>query len=133
MSEPAVTIRFDRNGQVYLPGETLRGEYLLEHFAAGELRAVEVSVLWYSEGKGDEDLQVHEFWRSSLENCRPQDLGRPEPFSTTLPESPLSYDGALMRLHWCVRVRAFLQRGKEIVAQKVFRLGNVPAAGSDLA
>ena len=28
-----------------------------------QIQAIEVSVLWYSEGKGDEDLEVHEFWR----------------------------------------------------------------------
>jgi hypothetical protein len=27
-----------------------------------------------------------------------------------------------------VRVRAFLKRGKEVVGQKVFQLGDVPAA-----
>ncbi len=128
MNEPTITIRFDGNGRAYQPGETLSGGYLLESISPGEVKAVEVSVLWYSEGKGDEDLAVHEFWRRDAEDGALIDAARPEPFSTTLPCSPLSYDGAIVKLHWCVRVRAFLQRGKEVVGQKAFRLGNVPPA-----
>ena len=127
MSDPVVGIRFDGNGQVYRPGEVLSGEYALERVAPETVKAVEVSVLWYSEGKGDEDLAVHEFWRRNVEEGEPLDPARPERFSTTLPQSPLSYDGVILKLRWCVRVRAFLPRGKEVVGQKVFQLGGVPA------
>jgi hypothetical protein len=128
MSEAAIVIRLDNNGRVYQPGETLSGEYLLAAAVPGTVKTIEVSVLWYSEGKGDEDLAVHEFWRRSAEDGSLMDPGRPQRFSTTLPSSPLSYDGAIIRLCWCVRVRAFLDRGKELVGQQTFRLGNVPAA-----
>ena len=128
MSDPAVSIRFDGNGQVYRPGQTLEGEYLLESVPPGTVKAIEVSVLWYSEGKGDEDLAVHEFWRRSAEDGELLDPRQPQQFITTLPQSPLSYHGLIMKLRWCVRVRAFLERGKEVVGQKVFQLGEVPAA-----
>lgn len=128
MNDPAVTIQFDGNGQAYRPGETLAGEYLLESVAPGTVTAIEISVLWYSEGKGDPDLAVHEFWRRSAEDGEYLSPTRPHRFSTTLPESPLSYDGLIVKLLWCVRVRAFLQGGKEVVGQKVFQLGGVPAA-----
>ena len=128
MNDPAVTIRFDGNGQAYRPGEALAGEYLLESVTPGTVTAIEASVLWYSEGKGDEDLAVHEFWRRSGEDGELLAPGRPRRFSTTLPESPLSYDGVIMKLRWCVRIRAFLQSGKEVVGQKAFKLGGVPAA-----
>lgn len=127
MNDPVISIRFDGNGQVYRPGEVLSGEYALERVAPETVKAVEVSVLWYSEGKGDEDLAVHEFWRRNVEEGEPLDPARPERFSTTLPQSPLSYDGVILKLRWCVRVRAFLPRGKEVVGQKVFQLGGVPA------
>lgn len=133
MNDPVVTIRFDGNGQVYRPGETLAGEYLLESVTPGMVKAIEVSVLWYTEGKGGEDLAVHEFWRRSVEDSVEDGVslepGRPQQFSTTLPESPLSYDGAIMKLRWCVRVRAFLHRGKELVGQKAFQLGDLPSVG----
>jgi hypothetical protein len=127
VNDPAVSIRFDGNGQVYRPGEVLSGEYMLERVAPGTVKAVEVSVLWYSEGKGDEDLAVHEFWRRNVEQGDLLDPAWPEHFSTTLPQSPLSYDGVILKIRWCVRVRAFLPRGKELVGQKVFQLGDVPA------
>ncbi len=127
MTDPVVTIRFDGSGRVYQPGETLSGEYRLASVHIGAVKAVEVSVLWYTEGKGDEDLAVHEFWRLDTEQGDWIDPTRPGRFSTILPRSPLSYDGLIMRLRWCVRVRAFLDRGKEVVGQKVFQLSNVPA------
>jgi hypothetical protein len=45
MSLPTVRIRFDGNGRVYRPGETLSGEYRLESIRREEIKAVEVSVL----------------------------------------------------------------------------------------
>lgn len=69
---------------------------------------------------------MHEFWRKSTENGDFIDARRPERFSTTLPQSPLSYDGRIIKIRWCVRVRAFVGR-KEIVAEEPFQLGNVPS------
>jgi hypothetical protein len=126
MSEPLVVIRLDGNGRAYQPGDTLSGQYHVEAAAADEVRAIEASVLWFTEGKGDEDLAVHEFWRQDAESADCVDPQRPQRFSTTLPRSPLSYDGQIVKIRWCMRVRAFLQRGKEVVGQQVFRLGDVP-------
>ena len=123
--DPAITIRFDGNGRVYHPGETLSGKYSLGSAAPGAVKAIEVSVLWYTEGKGEEDLAVHEFSRLSVEDGQQIHPGQPRPFRTDLPQSPLSYDGAIVKLRWCVRVRAFLQRGGEVVGQKVFQFGDV--------
>ena len=61
--EPTVVIRLDGDSRVYRPGETLSGEYWSESLEAGQVKAIEVSVLWHTEGKGDEDMAVHEFWR----------------------------------------------------------------------
>ena len=127
MSDPAITIRLDGNGRAYQPGETLAGEYRLESIDPSQIKAVEVSVLWLSEGKGDEDLAVHEFHRYNGESGEPLDAARPGRFSTVLPRSPLSYEGVIVKLRWCVRVRAFLHNGREVVGQRTFQLGNVPA------
>jgi hypothetical protein len=128
MLEPAILIRLDDDGRVYLPGDTLAGEYELEGVVADQIHSLEVSVLWYTEGKGDEDLAVHEFWRFDADNgdtISPERAGR---FQTVLPASPLSYEGQIVKLRWCVRVRLFLYRGREVVADKAFRLGDVAAA-----
>jgi hypothetical protein len=127
--EPTVVIRFEGDQRVHRPGEALAGEYWIESLAAEQTKAVEVSVLWHTEGKGDEDMAVHEFWRRDASDAQPIDPRRPERFSTTLPNSPLSYDGQIIKVRWCVRVRVFPLRGKEIVGEKRFQLGDVPAVG----
>jgi hypothetical protein len=125
MNESEVFIRLDDDGRAYAPGTTLSGEYCIDSLEGPNMKAVEVSVLWYSEGKGDEDLAVHEFWRKDAEGGELGDLRRPNRFSTTLPQSPLSYDGQIVKIRWCIRVRVIFKRGRDLVAQKVFRLGNV--------
>lgn len=128
VNDPAVTIRFDGNGHVYYPGETLSGEYRLHAVDAKDIKAIEVSLLWYTSGKGDQDLAVHDFRRFSAENGNCIDPGRHGRFSSILPNSPLSYDGVIVKLRWCIRVRVFLSGGKQLVREKPFQLGHVPAA-----
>ncbi len=128
MKEPWVRICFDGNGRTYRPGDTLAGEYRLESIAPDEIRAVEVSVLWYSEGKGEEDMAVHEFWRLSAEEGQRIDPRLPGRFSTVLPNSPLTYRGVIVKVQWCVRVRVFLTRGREVKGDLGFRLGEVRPA-----
>jgi hypothetical protein len=125
MNQPAVRIRFDGNGRVYRPGETLSGEYRLESMRREEVKAVEVSVLWHTEGKGDEDLAVHDFQRLAVEEGDWIDPRYPRRFRTVLPNSPLSYRGLIVKLRWCVRVRVFLARDKEVVGELPFQLGEV--------
>jgi hypothetical protein len=128
-ADPAVVIRLDGDGPVYRPGETLLGQYWIKSLGPDQLKAIEVSVLWHTEGKGDEDMAVHEFWRRDADEGLPINAAQPERFSTILPNSPLSYDGRIIKLRWCVRVRAFPQRGKEVVGEKRFQLGSVPPLG----
>lgn len=130
MNEPRVLIRFDGNGRAYFPGEALAGECRLDGVPLDEVEAIEISTLWYTEGKGDEDMAVHDFRRLSPETDVPEqpwpDLRRPVRFSTVLPNSPLSYHGAIFKIRWCVRVRVFLA-DREVLGQREFKLGNVPA------
>ena len=47
-------------------------------------------------------------------------------FSTTLPTSPLSYDGVIVKIQWCVRIRVFLNRGRDFSGEQSFWLGQIP-------
>jgi hypothetical protein len=127
--EPAIVIRFDGDQRIHRPGEPLAGEYWIESLEAEQIKAIELSVLWHTEGKGDEDMAVHEFCRRDADDDHPIDPRQPERFSTTLPNTPLSYDGQIVKVRWCVRVRVFPIRGKEIVDEKRFQLGDVPPVG----
>jgi hypothetical protein len=126
MKVPLVSIKIDNRQAAHVPGETLSGEYQIDAVEAAELSAVELSVLWYTEGKGDEDLGVHHFERRTDEDEDPAPLTELRKFSVTLPNSPLSYEGVLIKLRWCVRVRVFLKSGRNYFGELPFRLGTVP-------
>ncbi|MEX2137840.1 MAG: hypothetical protein WD894_01160 [Pirellulales bacterium] len=126
MKVPLVSIKIDNRQAAHVPGETLSGEYQIDAVEAAELDAIELSVLWYSEGKGDEDLGVHHFERRTDEDEDPTPLTELRKFSVTLPNSPLSYEGVLIKLRWCVRVRVFLKSGRNHFAELPFRLGTAP-------
>jgi hypothetical protein len=126
-AEPTIIIRLDGDSDIARPGEPLSGSYWIESLAADQVKAIETSILWHTEGKGDEDMAVHEFWRRDVDDGCRIEPDRPEHFVTTLPNSPLSYEGRIVKIRWCVRVRVFLQRGRDFSSQKVFSLGNVPA------
>lgn len=128
MNEGSVRILLDGNRRVYQPGDVLAGEYQVESLRWIEPTAVEVSVLWYTEGQGEEDLAVHYFERIDALAQAGVDFRRPRRFNTRLPYSPLSYQGIIVKIRWCVRVRVFLQRGKELVGEVSFQLGNLPTA-----
>jgi hypothetical protein len=128
MSGPRIVLRLDENGRVYQPGDTLAGQYRMMSIDRDDIRALELSVLWYTEGKGEEDMGVQHFQRLSIEDGDWIDPRRPGTFRTRLPKSPMSYDGTIVKVRWCVRVRVFLKRGREVVGQRLFRLGNVRKA-----
>src|SRR5437762_937960 len=114
MNDAAVKIDFDHDLRRYQPGEMLAGEYSLEAISPRDVKAIELSVLWYTEGKGEEDLAVHFFERREPAGGDYVDLAHPCRFATSLPNSPLSYAGAILNICWCVRVRVFFLRDKEM-------------------
>ncbi len=128
MSAPKILIGFDGDAREFMPGETISGQFKLESFDADDVKAVEFSVLWYSEGKGDEDLDVHEFRRIATDDMNWTAFRRAERFETVLPLSPLSYEGLIIKIHWCARVRVFRKRGREIVGELPFVLGDLQPA-----
>lgn len=128
MTDAQVAITFDGSRRQYFPGEILAGEYRLIAVRAEEIDAVEVSVVWHSEGKGDEDLAVHYFKRFANTADTPIEPRQPHRFSTILPNSPLSYDGVITKIVWSTRVRLFLNSGDEIAEDHPFQLGAIPRA-----
>jgi hypothetical protein len=124
MSREDVTIVLDRDPPDYRPDEPMSGTWALPAGPGREVRSVELSVLWYTDGKGDEDFGVHHFDRRSAEEGGAVEAGQAARFAARLPRSPLSYDGLILKLCWCVRVRVFWDGG-ETVAEVPFRLGDV--------
>jgi len=126
MNDPRITLEFDEHEGLYWPGDVISGIFFIDLDAPQRPPAIEVSVLWHTVGKGDEDFGVHYFQRETSSEDRPLPGGEPRRFATELPPSPLSYDGIIVKIRWCVRVRVFLPSGREAVAEQPFQLGLMP-------
>ncbi len=115
-------------------GQSLTARWRIGALAAEQIEGVEASVLWYTEGKGGEDLHVHAFRRWSDADLRQFDITQPRRLRCDLPLSPLSYEGTLLRIRWCVRLRLFRSCGRDTVVQAPFQLvhqlGHIGDSGS---
>jgi len=124
---PRVTVMFSQSDRHYEPLDPLEVRYEVEGLDDEPPRAVEHSVLWFTEGKGEEDLGVHFFERL----VAPERLPPAAPmgqFSCRLPRSPLSYEGVVVKIRWCVRVRFFFESGRDYVSEHEFAVGRLPPA-----
>lgn len=130
-SEPKVMLKLDSATAEYGAGDRLSGHFIAERAAPWPVASAELSLLWYTAGQGEEDFAVHYFQRFVDEPGRPLDLRLPQRFAAALPPSPLSYDGRIVKVCWCARLRVFPQQGPEVVEEAAFRLGQVPTAPGD--
>ena len=126
LRQPLISIQIDRGQQVFEPSDVLAGAFQVDAVEPAEVRVVEVSVLWFTEGTGDEDLGVHYFERLTAEDVPELNLQERRRFQTVLPNSPLSYEGISVKICWCVRVRIYLKQGRNFVAERAFQLGHLP-------
>lgn len=126
MSEPLLSLCINGTKRSFSAGDEIVCEYQIDAVDPVEIQAVEASVVWYTEGKGEEDLGVHFFERRLPGDADDGDLRPMRRVRTRLPNSPLSYHGAILSICWCVRLRLFLRRGREFVLEQPFTLGSVP-------
>ena len=131
MIEPLISLQLRYPHRVYRPGDLIECETQIDAIEADEIQAIETSVLWYTEGKGDEDMAVHFFERRTPEDAEDGDLRPMHRVGTILPNSPLSYVGSIVKIRWCARVRLFLKRGKELFFEQPFVLA-APVAAPEL-
>ncbi|MCR5358419.1 MAG: hypothetical protein K6E55_00875 [Thermoguttaceae bacterium] len=131
---PQIPIVFDtRESWAYQPGDSLSGNFYLDGINGDAISAVELSVLWQTEGKGNVDYGIHHIERRAVrkndrsgdKETRWFDDSRGNSFNVRLPSSPLSYDGELIKIYWLVRVRVFMEDGRVYVDEHVFRLGDL--------
>lgn len=124
-TEPAIGLRFLSLQNALEPGEMLEFEYRLQRIDVDQIDHLELSVLWLTEGKGSEDFGVHLFENISRDQLSRLPLDTPRAVSTVLPTSPLSYEGRLFKIRWCVRLRLYLNDGTEITSEHPFYLGHL--------
>ena len=126
-SMPRVDVQFDKPHRRHAPRDHVAVRYRIEGCEGDRIRAIEHSVLWYTEGKGEEDIGVHFFQRITDRALMPP-MVTTGAFSTPLPQSPLSYEGVIVKVRWCVRVRLFFEGARDFVSEHVFTLGTIPPA-----
>ena len=131
-SKPRIELQFDRPHRQHEPRDQLAVRYRIEGCDGEHIRAIEHSVLWYTEGKGEEDLGVHFFQRITDRTMMPP-TAMAGAFSTPLPQSPLSYEGVIVKVRWCVRVRLFFDGSRDFVSEHVFGVGKIPPARMPVA
>ncbi len=111
-----------REDGVYQVRSSLTARWRISRVPLDQIHSLETSVLWYTEGKGDEDLHVHHFHRLAEDQLQRVGLADQQSTQCLLPATPLSYQGQLISVRWGVRVRIFLVDGREIVAEQPFHL-----------
>ena len=124
---PVVTVVFDSADRIYEPLQPIEIRSQISLPSGSNLRAIERSVLWYTEGKGEEDLGLH-FFERLTDRAAVSAAAAEGRFSARLPRSPLSYEGLIVKIRWCVRIRLFFDGGRDFVSEHVFDLGRIPAA-----
>ncbi|KPK37951.1 MAG: hypothetical protein AMJ65_13520 [Phycisphaerae bacterium SG8_4] len=92
-----LTIQLEQNKTALRPGDVVAGtvSWKLEE----QVRQVELRLLWYTQGKGDEDAGLVEtmtFAQPSLSDQRS--------FRFTLPNGPYSFSGSLISLTWTLEL-----------------------------
>lgn len=124
---PRIDVWFPDGREDYEPGDVLECRYRIVDAGDMQFNSLEASVLWYTEGKGEEDILVNRFERRVASSTR-DELLQEQVIRATLPNSPLSYEGVIVKILWSVRIKAFGPKGKTLVQDRRFRLGRVPPA-----
>ena len=85
------------NRSAFAPGDEIAGAVLWELDAAP--RSAELRLLWFTRGKGTDDMSVVEAVRFD----NPQ-AGDTRPFSLRAPDSPYSFSGKLISVIWALEL-----------------------------
>lgn len=119
MNQLQITVDHDRT--VFMPGAIVTGKAIWELEQSPE--KMEIKLLWYTRGKGTQDLGVVDL------HTFPNPIAKQQhDFQLRLPDSPYSFSGKLISIVWAIELIAYpLQdaalfeitmspSGKEIVA-----------------
>ena len=82
--------------RAYEPGEMVRGQVTWQAVDSPPEQLL-ITLLWYTEGKGTEDAEVHA--RTTIDHPRTQGS---QSFDMRLPDFPWSFSGELISLIWAV-------------------------------
>jgi hypothetical protein len=94
---PSLTIQLESDKTAFRPGDRVAGtvSWKLED----RPKQVELRLLWYTQGKGDEDAGLIE----TMTFAQPSPTDR-RSFHFTLPAAPYSFSGSLISLIWALEL-----------------------------
>ena len=115
-------VRVELAGERFHPGDEVGGAFVLPGGPPADAESVELSVLWHTSGKGTEDLGVVHYQGWTAADGTLASLPNPGTFAVRLPNTPWSYDGTLVKVHWAARVRVRYGGSGEVVAEAAFVL-----------
>ncbi len=92
-----LSIHLQNDETVFSPGQSLQGA--IQYRFETEPEYLELSLFWYTSGKGTRDIGVVETRRFE----DPGTLGSKD-FAFTLPEGPYSFSGRLISLSWLLEL-----------------------------
>jgi len=98
-------IRIELATEAFAPGGELAGVFVIAGGPPPDARSVEFSVMWRTSGKGTEDIGVAHYQAWKPGDGTLASMPNPNTFTVTLPNTPWSYDGTLVKIHWLARVR----------------------------
>ena len=105
MSKCDLRIELD-GGRTYHPGDTVRGEVVVEVNARCECESLTLTREWRTHGRGNRDTGGEESTVIYRGTWYPGETHR-YPFETTLPaDGPLSYRGHYRNVDWYLSARA---------------------------
>jgi len=93
--EPRLNIVIQDRQTEFKPGDRLKGE--AEWSLPAPPTSIEIRLFWYTQGKGDQDLEIIE--TISVSPCEQE--GQRD-FAFDLPRYPYSFSGKLISLLWAV-------------------------------
>lgn len=115
-------VRVELAATAYRPGDAVSGAFVIAGGPPADAESVELSVLWYTSGKGTEDLGVIFYQGWTAADGTLAALPNPAAFEAKLPPTPWSYDGELVKIHWAARVRVRYGKTGEVVREAAFTL-----------
>src|SRR5262249_33702882 len=102
MMTASVDVAFEGGRTEWNAGEALMGAVHIIPISDEAIRRAELSILWFTEGKGEKDEGILYF--RVLDEGALYDETRAYPFSIVLPPMPVTYAGELVKIVWVVRV-----------------------------
>ncbi|WP_224367988.1 hypothetical protein [Hyalangium versicolor] len=120
MSTLQLEVALEEDSMDFPAGSLLRGAVRVDASAPVHARSLECRVLWFTEGKGTEDVGGPEAAVLVRDQVLPP--GKVLGFQLRLPMGPWSYGGQLVKIRWVVQLVLSTVSGEAVDVEVPFRL-----------